>query len=428
MTRPGAGVVLCFAGAMTTAGDEDRDLDLVLLGATGFVGRLTAAHLARSAPPGARIALAGRSGDRLRTLRDELGPAAASWQLRTTDVTSQPALDRLAAQTQVLATTVGPYARWGLPVVDACARLGTHYADLTGETLFARDSIEASHAMAQTSGARVVHSCGFDSVPSDLGVRLLADQVETDAQGTLGETTLHVGTTRGGVSGGTVDSLRQQLVAVEGRPDLRRLLADPDALTGRTARRGRRGRPTLTRDPQDGVWSAPFVMSPYNRQVVLRTDALLGGAYGPTFDYHEVVDTSAGPLGACAAAAVTAVQGALVGSLATKATRLVADRVLPSPGKGPSGASRRRGRFALEVRTTTTSGARYAATVAAPYDPGYDGTAILLGESGLALAFDRDLPDAAGVLTPMTGIGPGLAERLRAYEFEIGVRRLANVS
>jgi short subunit dehydrogenase-like uncharacterized protein len=410
---------------MATPDEDDRELDLVLLGATGYVGRLTAAHLASSASPSVRIALAGRSAPRLSALRDQLGAAAVSWQLRTVDVTSRPALDRLAAQTRVLATTVGPYGRWGLPVVEACAQRGTHYADLTGETLFVRDSIAAAHASARASGARIVHSCGFDSVPSDLGVRLVAEQVEDDGEGTLGETTLHVRDLRGGISGGTVDSLRQQLVAVEGRPDLRRVLADPGALigTGVTDVRGRRGHPTLARDAESGVWSAPFAMSTYNRQVVLRTDALLGSAYGPTFDYREVVDTTRGPVGAGAAVVVAAAQGALIGSLASRTTRAVADRVLPSPGEGPSEAARRRGRFALEVRTTTTTGARYGATVAAPYDPGYDGTAVLLGESALALAFD-DLPDAAGVLTPMTGIGLDLAHRLRGHGFEIGVRRL----
>ena len=401
-----------------------RDLDLVLLGATGFVGRLTAAHLARSAPPGLRVALAGRSAERLAALRDELGAGAAGWELRTTDVTDRAALDRLAGATRVLVTTVGPYARWGLPVVAACAEHGTHYADLTGEALFARDSIEASHAAARSSGARVVHSCGFDSIPSDLGVRLVAQQAETDGEGTPGETTLHVRDMRGGLSGGTVDSLRQELIAVEGRPDLRRLMTDPDALTGGLALgRGSRGHATLTRAAHDGRWSAPFVMGPYNRQIVLRTDALLGAAYGPAFDYREVVDTARGPLGAVAAAVVAGVQGVLVGSLTTRATRLVADRVLPAPGAGPNEAARRRGRFDVEVETTTTTGARYAARVAAPYDPGYEGTAVLLGESALALALD-ELPDAAGVLTPMTGIGPGLAARLRTHGFAIGVRRL----
>ena len=401
-----------------------RALDLVLLGATGFVGRLTAAHLARSAPPGTRIGLAGRSAERLAAVRDGLGEVAASWQLLTTDVTDRAAVDRLAAGTSVLATTVGPYARWGLPVVEACAVRGTHYADLTGETLFVRDSIAAAHATAARSRARILHSCGFDSVPSDLGVALVAELAATDGAGSLGETTLHVRTMRGGLSGGTVDSLRQMLLDVQGRPDRRRLLADPEALTGGTVSgRSRRGHATIARDATSGRWTAPFVMSPYNRQVVLRTDALRDGAYGPAFDYHEVVDTVRGPVGAAAALVLAGVQGALVGSLANRVTRPVADRVLPDPGEGPSERQRRRGRFGVEVVTTTTSGARYAATVAAPYDPGYEGTAVLFGESALALALDP-LPEAAGVLTPMTGIGTRLADRLRAHEVEVGVKRL----
>ena len=402
----------------------ERELDLVLLGATGFVGRLTAAHLALSAPPGTRIALAGRSGPRLTALRDELGPAAASWELRTTDVTNRAALDRLAAQTRVLATTVGPYARWGLPVVEACAVRGTHYADLSGETLFARDSVAAAHPTAQRSGARVVLSCGFDSVPSDLGVRLVAEQAGRDGEGTLGATTLHVRDLRGGFSGGSIDSRRQQQIAVEGRPDLRAVVADPYAFTGGPLDQRRTGHAVLTKDALGGVWSASFALGGYNHQIVLRTDALLGGAYGPTFDYREVVDTARGPLGAGAAVLVAAAQGLLTGALASRPSRAVADRLLPAPGQGPSEAARRRGRFALEVLTTTTTGARYSAIVAAAYDPGYDGTAVMLGESALALALDDDLPDAAGVLTPMTGIGLGLADRLRAYGFEIGVRRL----
>jgi len=400
-----------------------RELDLVLLGATGFVGRLTAAHLARSAPAGTRVALAGRSSGRLQALRDDLGEAAASWELRTTDVTDERALNRLAEQTTVLATTVGPYARWGLPVVRACADRGTHYADLTGETLFVRDSVAAAHGAARASGARVVHSCGFDSVPSDLGVRLVADAAAADGEGTPGVTRLHVVSMRGGFSGGTIDSGRQQQIATAGRPDLRRVVADPEALVGANpSGRVRRGHPTLHRDAGRGVWTGPFVMGGYNRQVVLRTDALRGWAYGPDFDYREVVDTRPGPVGLVAAAALAGGTAALMGGLSFAPTRGVLDRVLPSPGEGPSDRVRAGGRFRVEVETTTTTGARYVATVAAPYDPGYDGTAVMLGEAALALALD-DLPEAAGVLTPMTGVGPQLAERLRAHRFEVGVRR-----
>ena len=400
-----------------------RELDVVLLGATGYVGRLTAAHLARSAPAGLRVALAGRSYARLQALRDDLGEPAAGWELRTTDVTDDATLDRLAASTRVLASTVGPYLRHGLAVVRACAAHGTHYADLTGETLFVRETVADAHERARASGARVVHACGFDSVPSDLGVRLLAERAAADGEGTLGATSLHVVSMRGGLSGGTIDSGRQQQVATAGRPDLRRVVADPEALTGGTlSGRSRRSHPVLTREPGSDVWSGPFVMGGFNRQVVLRTDALLGWSYGPDFDYREVVDTGRGPLGVVGAAALAGGTAALMGGLSFGPTRRLLDRVLPAPGAGPSERTRRRGRFAVEVRTTATSGARYAARVAAPYDPGYDGTAVMLGESALALALD-DLPDAAGVLTPMTGIGTGLADRLRAHRFEVDVRR-----
>ena len=402
----------------------DRELDLVLLGATGFVGRLTAAHLARSAPSGLRVGLAGRSAERLAAVRAELGGGAAGWELRTVDVTQDTAVDRLAEQTRVLATTVGPYARWGLPVVRACAGHGTHYADLTGETLFVRDSIATAHAAAQASGARVVHACGFDSVPSDLGVRLVADAAAADGEGTPGATALHVVSMRGGFSGGTIDSGRQQQVAVAGRPDLQRVVADPEALSGSSGSgRQRRGHAVMTRDTARDVWTGPFVMGGFNRQVVLRSDALQGWAYGPSFDYREVVDTGRGPRGVVGAAVVAGATAVVMGGLSFAPTRALLDRVLPSPGEGPSDAARERGRFHVEVETTTTTGARYVATVAAPYDPGYDGTAVMLGESALALASDP-LPEAAGVLTPTTGVGTGLAARLRDHRFEVGVRRV----
>ena len=148
----------------------DREFDLVLVGATGFVGRLTAAHLAEHAPPSVRIALAGRSEERLSEVRSSLAGAASAWPLLVVDTTDAAAVGALAARTRVVVTTVGPYAKLGMPLATACASAGTHYADLTGEVLFVRDSIDANHAEAQRTGARIVHSCGFDSIPSDLGV------------------------------------------------------------------------------------------------------------------------------------------------------------------------------------------------------------------------------------------------------------------
>jgi short subunit dehydrogenase-like uncharacterized protein len=146
-----------------------RDLDIVVFGASGFVGRLLAGHLARAAPAGLRIGLAGRSADRLSAVRDGLGPRAADWPLVVADVQDAGSLAELAGRARVVATTVGPYLRYGLPLVAACATAGTDYVDLTGEVLFVRQSIDRWTPVAVESGARIVHACGFDSVPSELG-------------------------------------------------------------------------------------------------------------------------------------------------------------------------------------------------------------------------------------------------------------------
>lgn len=396
-----------------------RDFDIVLLGATGFVGRLTAAHLAASAGEGVRIGLAGRSAERLQRLTDALGPAAATWPRLTVDVTDESAVAELVRRTSVLVTTVGPYIRDGLPLVQACARVGTHYADLTGETLFVRETIEHCHDTAVDSGAKIVHSCGFDSVPSDLGVGLTAAAAVAAGAGPLTDTVLRLRSGRGGLSGGTVDSLRQQLLRVRRDPALRRIVADPAALIGNGPAAEPPSSPTQGwRDPDSGRWQAPFVMGGYNRQVVLRSHALTEGGYGPHFTYREVVDVGAGPLGAAAAGAVAVGTAALVGGLSLPPTRRLLDVLLPKPGQGPSDRALRHGRFALDVEAVTQTGARYRTRVAVDKDPGYGATAVMLGESALSLALD-DLPDRAGVLTPMIALGAALADRLREHGFTV---------
>ncbi len=408
----------------------DPDYDIVLVGASGFVGRLTALHLARHAPAGLRIGLAGRSVVRLAKARSQLGARAGDWPLIRVDVTDPSQVAALAARTRVVATTVGPYLRYGLALAQACAEAGTHYADLTGETLFVRRSIDAGQAAAQASGAQIVHACGFDAIPSDLGVGLLAARVAADGAGRLAETVLHVRDINGGVSGGSIDSLRGQLVESAGRPDLRATMADPLALVDGESRTAlapaprRRGRLGLRQDLGTGMWSAPFLMGGFNRQIVLRSDALTGGSYGPEFGYREAVDTSSGPLGAVSAAAVALGSGALIGGLAFGPTRWLLGRVLPKPGEGPSEKARREGRFEIEIDAATTSGARYRCRIAAPYDPGYGGTAVMLGESVLCLALDADRPSTAGVLTPMTAMGEALAVRLRDHRFTLAVEQI----
>jgi len=405
-----------------------RTHDVVVYGATGFVGRLVAEYLAEHAPAGTRIALAGRSRARLEAVRAQLPPSARDWPLLVADATDQSALEELAASTTVVATTVGPYLRYGLPLALACARAGTHYADLTGEVLFVRKVIDTCDSLARSTGARIVTACGYDSVPSDLGVHLLHQRARHDAAGALLDTTLQA-RARGGLSGGTIDSSRAQLEAVEADRSALKVLFDPYALSpDRTAEPdlGReRDVTTVFEDAQTGDWVGPFVMAQFNSRIVRRSNALRGHAYGRRFRYREVNAYGPGRRGHRRALLQSAALGLALKAMGDRRTRPLVDRLAPSPGDGPSEQTRRTGWFSMTLRTTTETGRRYVATVRAQGDPGYAATAVMLGESALSLALDRDrLPAAAGVLTPATAMGDALVERLRARDFALTVEEL----
>lgn len=402
-----------------SASTPDREFDLVLFGASSFVGRLTAEYLAEAAPAGLKIALAGRSQEKLEKVRGGLPAPANEWPIMLADSGDDESLSQMARSTRVVVTTVGPYLKYGLPLVIACAEAGTDYADLTGEALFVRRSIDEAHEIAARNGARIVHSCGFDSIPSDLSVLALHDAVVEAGAGEMEETVLTVTSMRGGFSGGTIDSMKVQLDTGRADPAAKRLAADPYALSpDRDKEPDARSEPDVTsisRDADTGAWLAPFVMAAYNTRIVRRSNALTGGSYGKGFRYQEVMETGKGPLGAVKAAGVLASLGALVQGLSIGPTRKVLDRVLPDPGEGPSAESREKGYFRLRTRAKTTSGRDFICRVEAQGDPGYKATAVMLGESGLSLALDGpDLPEAAGVLTPATAMGEALTARLRA--------------
>jgi short subunit dehydrogenase-like uncharacterized protein len=390
-----------------------RDLDLILYGATGFVGKLTAEYLARAAPPEARIGLGGRSPEKLERVRAEVG--RPEWPVVVADSQDRAGIAELAGRTKVVATTVGPYRAYGMPLVEACAAAGTHYADLTGEPLFMRAVIDACDAPARESGARIVHNCGFDSIPSDLGTALLHD-----AAGELTETTLVVRRVKGGFSGGTIASLAGTIDEVKRDRKVLKVLGDPYGLSP-----DRAAEPSDLGDERDlrgvehsdefGTWLAPFVMASVNTRVVRRSNALQGWAYGRRFKYREVMATGDGLGGRARAAAVAAGLGGLTVGLAIPPSRFLLDRVLPEPGEGPKDELVRNGFFHFEIHARTPSGETWRCEIRAKGDPGYGATSVMLGESALALAFDGDrLPNRAGVLTPATGIGLHLADRLRA--------------
>lgn len=408
----------------------DREFDLVLFGATGFVGKLTARYLAEHAPADARIALAGRSADKLTEVRAELGGAAAIWPLLLADSADQASLDALAERTKVVVSTVGPYLRYGLPLVRACAQAGTHYADLTGEALFVRECIDQFGEQAERTGAKIVNSCGYDSIPSDLSVYQLYRRSVADNTGELTDTTL-VAWVKGGVSGGTIDSGRAMMEAVAEEPAKGSVLAHPYSLSPDRAMEpevGRQSDQALSRasaiDPSLDGWVGTFVMAAHNTKIVRRSNGLLGWVYGKNFRYREVMSAGssiAAPLvaaGMAGGVAAAAAAGTVLSRI--PAGRKLLDRVLPKPGTGPAEQTRRSGWFTMKTFADTTSGARYLCTFAGEGDPGYQATSLMLGESGLALAFD-ELPELAGILTPASAMGDTLTARLREAGITITV-------
>ncbi|WP_275461908.1 saccharopine dehydrogenase family protein [Streptomyces noursei] len=384
---------------MSRQDTSGRDHDLVLYGATGFAGALTAEYLARHAPEGCRWALAGRNTAKLERLRDQLAtvnPDCADLPLLRADSADPGSLRALAAATRVLATTVGPYLRHGEPLVAACAEAGTDYLDLTGEAEFVDRTYLRHNATARATGARLVHACGFDSVPYDLGVHytvgLLPKGVPLRIDGFV--------RTDATFSGGTLSSAltAASRPAAMARAARARRQVEPQP-AGRTVR-APFGPPVRSRDT--GTWGLP--LPTLDPQVVARSAAALD-QYGPDFRYRHYAGVRRLPT------AVVATAGA--GALAALAQVPPVRRWLSGrlqPGEGPSPQRRARSWFA--VRFVASGGGAHLVTEVRGGDPGYDETAKMLAEGALSLAFD-DLPDTAGQVTTAVAMGDALTRRLQ---------------
>ncbi len=369
-------------------------------------------------------------------VRETLGDEAQSWPLITADALQPSTLDDMAARTQVVVTTVGPYARYGLPVVAACAASGTDYADLTGESMFIRESIDLYHKQAVDTGARIVHSCGFDSIPSDLTVFALFRRAVHDDTGQLGDTNMVVRSIAAGFSGGTVASMMDVMRAMSSDAEVRRLMEDPYTLTP-----DREAEPELGSQPDSpwrrgaqiapelaGIWTTGFIMAPINTRIVRRSNALQDWAYGRGLRYAEAQSLGSSivaPLASAVAAGTGTAVTALGSRYFAKLPEKLIERIAPKPGSGPSEHTRERGHYTIETYTTTTTGARYRATMSQKGDPGYKATSVLFGESALALALDRSkLSDLRGVLTPAAAMGDALLARFPAAGVSLETTRL----
>jgi len=398
----------------------DAPFDVVLWGATGFAGALVAERLAAYAEHSSlRWAIAGRSEDKLQRLRDRLAkewPSSASVPTIVADAADRSSLDRMVEQARVIITTVGPYATYGDDLVAACVDGGVDYCDLTGEVPWIRRMIDAHHERALSSGVRIVHCCGFDSIPSDIGTFLLQERAIQTLGSPLNDVVFNLMRAKGGFSGGTIASLLNVLDEARSNRDVLKVLRNPYGLNPEDAQDGPElpDRAEVRRETLVEGWSAPFVMAAINTRIVRRTNALLNFPYGRDLRYREVTHCGRGTRGRLRAEATRAGLGAFVAGVSVRPVRAALERfALPAPGEGPSRDLIERGFFDARIIGCAPGGETLSLDVHGDGDPGYGATAGMLAASGLCLAFDRDrCPDRAGVLTPAAAFGATLVDRL----------------
>ncbi|MEO8702964.1 MAG: saccharopine dehydrogenase NADP-binding domain-containing protein [Kofleriaceae bacterium] len=385
-----------------------REFDIVVFGASGFTGALVAAYIAKS-PERPRWAIAGRNREKLEAL-------ALGVPILLADAHDRNALAAIAKRTRVVCTTVGPYTKYGSDLVAACADAGTHYCDLTGEVQWMRRMIDAHGERAQATGARIVHTCGFDSIPSDLGTWALQQEFIARFGKPATSVTALFGETSGGFSGGTVASGFEVAAESSRDPAVRHLLAnpyglDPDPTAVRPDVPDER---SIHWDRRVKKFTVPFVMALVNTRVVRRSHALAGLPWGDEFRYREVMSTPGSARGLAMAAGITSALGALSFAMGRPRLRSLIAKRAPKPGEGPSQKTRERGHW--KVRFVGEAGAdRLVYEASDRADPGYGSTAKMLGESALCLALDP-LTSAPGVTTPSVAMGQHLLDRLRRAE------------
>jgi short subunit dehydrogenase-like uncharacterized protein len=393
-----------------------REFDIVLFGATGFTGKLVAEQLCGFG--NMRWAVAGRNVDKLQAVVASLPASSAAPEIVCADATDRASLDALVARARVVITTVGPYAAMGSELVAACANAGTHYCDLTGEVHWVRAMIDAHHQRAKETGARIVHCCGFDSIPADVSCWLLQHELQSKGQPPAASLRGYYSNLRGGVSGGTVASMRGIIQAAMKDRHLRRLLVDRYALVPSRSGQSRQREISLGIDRAAGVATAPFVMAGINTRVVYRSNDLLANSYGADFTYHEAMAFPLGARGLADAAKMAAGVSALPVAMAVPQLAKLLDRKLPKSGEGPSEKARQRGRYTLRVSAADANG--ITVTFKDNADPGYGSTSKMLSAAATCLAFDA-LESPGGVLTPMAAMGNDLIVRLRNAGIEITV-------
>ncbi|AKS43248.1 saccharopine dehydrogenase family protein [Wenzhouxiangella marina] len=399
---------------------DSRDFDLIVLGATGFTGQLLAEYLMGRHGVGGdlRWALAGRNENKLQAVREQLGSDAAELPLLVADSHDRASLDAMVAKTKAVCSTVGPYALHGSELVAACASSGTDYCDLTGEAPWIRRMIDAHQAEAEASGARLVHCCGFDSIPSDLGVWFLQQAALEKYGQPCTKIRMGVERMRGTMSGGTSDSMLNIIEETRANPEVAKIASNPYALCPPEQRKGPR-QPYVKKPEFDknlNSWLAPFIMAAINTRVVHRSHALQGRPWGEDFLYDESTMMGRGFAGRRRAWGMALGLGGFALGASFGPTRKLLKKRLPKAGEGPSKEQREKGFFKLLFDGHTAVGQRLRVRVTGDRDPGYGSTSKMLGEAAFTLA--TDLPRdalAGGFWTPSTAMAERLLPRLQEH-------------
>lgn len=394
-----------------------RAYDVIVYGATGFTGRLVAEHMLATYGVGRDVdwAIAGRSRSKLEAVRREIG-APDTLPMVIADASEPATLATMAKSASVVITTVGPYQLYGEPLVAACAEAGTDYVDLCGEPAWMAAMIARYDARAKATCARIVFSCGFDSIPFDLGVTFLQHQAQERFGAPLKRVRGRVRTMKGGFSGGTIASLMATLEATKREPSIAKTLANPFALTPGFTGPAQPSGEKVEHDAVAEQWATPFIMATINTKNVHRTNYLLGQAWGRDFAYDEMLltgDGAAGEKRAKAAARQGAIQNAMLGFPPTRA--LLRRFALPKPGEGPTKEERETGFYDVLFTGETADGRAMRSHVKGDKDPGYASTSKMISESAMCLARDVSREETGGgIWTPGAALGAKLIKRLQA--------------
>ena len=391
--------------------DKQREFDIIVWGASGFTGRLVAEYLNSAYGVGGEVnwAMAGRNAGKLGEIAAGIG--ADTVPLVVADAGEPKSLGEMARRTKVIITTVGPYQEYGEPLVEACAYAGTDYVDLSGEPPFMRKMIDTYSEQAAASGARIVHSCGFDSIPFDLGVYYVQELAREKFGKPASEVKGRVLAAKGGASGGTVASMLATLERM-GDPFVRKVMRNIYSLApDENAKRPRQpnmNKPHYDRDAKK--WVAPFIMAAINARNVHRSNMMMDYAYGQDFKYSEMMAAPNGP----AAYMMAGGLGGFAGALSFAPTRAALKAlVLPKPGEGPSKKEREEGFYKVLFIAKNKGGGDVRAVVRGDRDPGYGSTSKLIAEAALCLAFDVSRETTpGGVWSPAAAMGGAVIERL----------------